>query len=390
VKEAKWLIACAAFAAGEGLGALTPQGANAWPVVLIASVFVALFGYGCGWRGTRYAVVLLTGFALFLFSSVASERAYRDTPWMRDQKVRQVQQPVTNAVRRDFSRRIGIGLGHDREVANLNRAILLGERSRLPRQTRQVFVESGTMHVFAISGLHVMLVARVLLTFLAFCLVPYRWTGITAIPPLWGYVAMIGFAPSAVRAALMATVYFLSPVFWRRPNALMAWVATFFIVYGSSPRMIADVGCALSFAVMLAIVLAGRCGKSLGSGWKMTMWLTFAAWIAGVPIAAHVFGRVTPGGLLANIPLIFAAQYSVGAGLVGILTSYVSETLAAHLNNFAGLFTRAMLGVAEAVSRLPGANLDLGAWSFLQCAEWYAVIGLAAYLVRSVRSRHLV
>lgn len=390
MREAKWLIACAAFAAGEGLGALAPQGADAWPLVLIVTVFVGLFGHGYGWRGTRYAVVLLAGLCLFLHSSVASERAYRDTPWMRGQLRRQVQPNVTHAVKRDFSRRIGIGLGHDREVANLNRAILLGERSRLPRKTRQVFVDSGTMHVFAISGLHVMMVARVLLTMLAFFLVPYRWIGFAAIPLLWGYVAMIGFSPSAVRAALMASIYFLAPVFWRRPNALMAWALTFFIVYGHSPQMIADVGCALSFAVMLAIVLAGRCAQNLGSGWKMTLWLTFAAWIAGVPITAHVFGTVTPGGLLANIPLIFAAQYSVGAGLAGILASYVSEALAAHLNNFAGLFTRAMLGVAEAVSRLPGANIDLGAWSLLQCVEWYAVIALAVYLVHSVRSRHLI
>jgi len=357
---------------------------------LIVTVFVALFGHGFGLRGVRYVVILLVGLAAFFFASVESERAYRDTPWLRGQKARRTELVTTNAVKRDFSRRIGIGLGHDREVANLNRAILLGERARLPRKTRQVFVESGTMHVFAISGLHVMMVARVLLTLLAFFLVPYRWIGVAAIPLLWGYVALIGFSPSAVRAAMMASFYFVAPVFWRRPNALMAWALTFFIVYGYAPRMITDVGCALSFVVMLAILLAGHCARRWNSGWRLTLWLTFAAWTAGVPIAAHVFGRVTPGGLLANIPLIFAAQYSVGAGIAGILASYVSETLAAHLNNFAGLFTRAMLGVAEAVSRLPGANFEMDSWSLLQCAEWYALIALVVYLVRSVRSRHLV
>lgn len=389
MNERRWLYACAALAAGEAAVSGLSQGADLWPVVVVATVLVALFGYGFELRGLRYIVLFLVGAALFLQASVTSEQFYREKPWMRDRQFRR-HQVVSNPVKRELSRRIGIGLEHDPSVANLNRAILLGERSRLPRQTRQVFIDSGTMHIFAISGLHVMNVAQVLVTLLLLCFVPYRWVGLVAIPILWGYVALIGSPPSAIRAAMMASFYYLAPVFWRRPNGIMAWALTFFIVYGGSPRMITDVGCALSFVVMLAIILAGRVARRFGDGWRMALWLTFAAWVAGVPIAAHAFGRVTPGGLLANIPLIFAAQFSVSAGLVGALVSFVSVTLAAHLNNFAALFTKAMVGVAEVVARLPGANFDTGKWSLLQCAEWYAAVALAGYLVHSVKSRHLV
>lgn len=386
----KWLLACGALAAGEGLASLLPQTAGAWPFVVIVGGLTALFWYGFGLRGVRYVLLFFLGLFLFCLASVRYEQTCRERPWMRECRTHCRQRALANPVKRDLLRRVGLGLEHDRPVANLNRAILLGERASLPRETKRVFIESGTLHVFAISGLHVMMVAKVIVMALALCLVPYRWNGLLAVPLLWGYVAVIGWSPSAVRAAMMASIYYLAPVFWRRSDAVRAWALTFFIVYLVSPRLITDVGCALSFVVMLSIVLAGRFARGLGNGWRMTVWLTFAAWAAGVPIAAHAFGRVTPGGLLANIPLVFAAKYSVAMSLIGVLVSYVSEPLAAHFNNFAALFTRAMFGVAKVVSTLPGANYETGSWSTLQCVEWYALVFLVLYLIRSVRSRHLI
>ena len=84
-----------------------------------------------------------------------------------------------------------LALDEGGEVAGLNRAILLGERSRLSRRTRQMSVASGAMHVFAISGLHVMAVAKELVVLLAAFLVPRRFAGVVAIPILWGYVHLI-------------------------------------------------------------------------------------------------------------------------------------------------------------------------------------------------------
>lgn len=390
MNEKAWLFGCAALAAGEAVAAQVPTWSAVWPIAAGAAALTALFGFGGEIPGWRYGALFLAGMALFFQTSVESEDAYRASPWMRGARRREKAVEDANPIRRDFSRRIGLGLEHDRAVAGLNRAILLGERAGLPWRTKRMFVDSGTMHVFAISGLHVMIVARVLMTILVFCFVPLRWAGLAAIPLLWGYVLVIGSPPSAVRAALMATFHCLAPVFWRRSNGIMSWALTFGIVYVVTPRMIADVGCSLSFVVMLAIILAHRFGKGLGNGWRMKLWLTFAAWSAGVPIAAHVFGRFTPGGLLANIPLIAAAGVTVVSGMIGLLVSFVSETFAAHFNNLAALFTHAMVGLSAAVASLPGANFVIAEWSYLQCAEWYALFFLAAYLIRSVRSRHVI
>ena len=388
MKGASWLVACAALAAGEYAASFAPWMAEAWPVAAAFAALAAIAGYGFAWRGWHLLFLFAFGAAIFLFASVEAEHGYRLQPWMRKVSMQRRPSALSAAksargssaapIRRALSRRVAIGLGREREIVALNRAILLGERGRLPPDIRRTFVESGTMHVFAISGLHVMAVAGLLYWLLRMMFVPLRVAGAVAVPILWAYVWIVGLPPSAVRAATMATFYYAAPLFWRRPDGMKAWAITFFIVYLGDPTKICDVGCALSFTVMLAILLALECGKALGRAWAQSLCVTVAAWAAGVPIVAHVFGLVTPGGLLANLALLPSAAVTVVAGALGLMASFVSETVAAHFNNLSALFTKAMVGVAAVVARLPGANLETGSWPTWVCLVWYAAL-MAVY-----------
>ena len=385
-----WAI-CGALAAGEYIASFAPEFAPMWPVPALGAALAALFGFGLGVRGWGYAFAALFGIAIFFFASRGDAQRYLESPWMRgrDWRYRQRQEErggLTKTVKDDLARRVGIGLGDDRETVSLSRAILLGERRRLPYRTKRLFVESGTMHVFAISGLHVMAIARVLTIGLGFLLIPLRLAGLLSILLLWGYVMLIGGAPSAVRAAMMATIMETAPVFWRRANGFRAWELTFLIVHVCNPLLISNVGNALSFAVMLAIVVVGDFAKSM-PGWRQALLVTLAAWAAGVPISAHVFGRVTPGGMVANLILIATAKTTVVAGALGIGVSYISEAVATHVNNFTALGIKAMVLIAEGVSQLPGTNFETTPWSVLTCVEWYAVLALIGFLMSKAAAR---
>ena len=388
-----WAI-CGALAAGEYVASFVPEFAPMWPVPAIGAALVALFGFGLGVKGWEYAFALLFGITIFLFASRGDAQRYLESPWMRgwDWRYRPRQEEQAGAAKRakaDFSRRVGFGLDDDQETVSLSRAILLGERRRLPYRTKRLFVESGTMHVFAISGLHVMAIAKVLTIGLGLFLIPVRFAGLLSIPLLWGYVMVIGGAPSAVRAAMMATITETAPVFWRRANGLRAWELTFLLVHVCDPLLIANVGNALSFVVMLAIVVVGDFAKSMPK-WRQALLVTLAAWAAGVPISAHVFGRVTPGGMVANLVLIATAKATVVAGALGVGVSYLSETVAAHVNNFTALGIKAMVLVSEAVSQLPGANFETTPWSVLTCVEWYAALALIGLLLRMISRRRTI
>ena len=295
-------------------------------------------------------------------------------------------------IRHDFSRRMGIGLEHSApDIANLNRAILLGERANLPKDIRDTFVRAGTLHVFAISGLHVMIIAQLLMALLVCCAIPVRFSGLLLVPLLWAYTYLIGLTPSAIRAAGMASLYFGAYIFMRRPNGIIAWCLTFLVIHIFDPLMLLNVGSELSFAVMLGILLSLRFCAHFKFGRGEGFIVTLAAWLAGTPLAAHVFGRITPGGILANLFLIPTAAASVILSAFGILASFISTTLAGHINNGAALFTRGMVGISWAVSHLSGSNFEVSKWSFTTCLIWYAVaLGIPWVIIMISRRRRVL
>jgi len=386
----KLLSLCSALAAGEFLASYFPQYAEAWPIVASAILLTMLFGHGLRLRIWPITAVFLLGVGLYLRASVPLEQVYREKPWARGREWMLRPPPdktsAAATIRRIIAHRIAIGLESDRETASLSRALLLGERQSMPRKTKRLFLNSGTMHVFAISGLHVMAISDMLTFLLALSFLPRRLAGLVSVPILWSYVALIGCPPSAVRAATMATFTLLAPVIWRRPDGLRAWTLAFIVIHLADPLRIVNVGNVLSFAVMLAIVLVGRLVHNLSMFGK-TLCTTLAAWIIGVPIAAHVFGCVTPGSMLANLVLIAAAKLTVVTGALGIASSFLSTLLARHVNNLSAIGIRAMVFVADGVSRIPGANMATGRWTLATCIGWYAAFALALLLILRIADR---
>lgn len=390
------LLACGALAAGEYLASFVPHYVGLWPVTAVLCILVALFGFGLVLRGWWLLFFVCLGVTLYFRASGADEQIYRENPWMRGcmyrNRIRAERQELwAREVKRNLAERMAIGLSERDEAVALSRAILLGERRGIPSRTRRMFVESGTIHIFAISGLHVMAIAEALVCLLALVMIPRRLVGLVVTPVLWGYVWLIGWPPSAIRAVIMASFSLLAPVFWRRPNGLRSWALTFLVVHLVRPLQIVDVGNALSFAVMLAIVSVVDLTREMSRAWQ-TLCVTVAAWAIGVPIAAHVFGRMTPGGMLANLVLIGAAKLAVCTGVAGLMVSVVSSVLAAHFNNLCALVIHAMILVAKFVSELPFIAFETGKWTVLQCCAWYAglaVVVLCAWRIYRWRCNRL-
>jgi competence protein ComEC len=390
-----WLFVCGALAAGEFVASRMSGASGLWIFCTLAAVLIALFGYGVGVKGWHLVVVFFLGAALYFHASMKDEEVFRLHPWMKESVERRRQRPCSSAaavrLRRDLSKRVGIGLSDVHEVASLNRAILLGERRGISPNARRAFVESGAIHVFAISGLHVMAIAR-LLTFILCCsFVPRRFSGLLAIPILWLYIWAVGAPASAIRAGMMSTLCYLAPVFGRRPDGIMAWSLTFLIVHLFDPYKISDIGSVLSFAVMLSILVASKSGES--SAFTGALRIAVAAWAVGAPITAYHFGRLTPGGMLSSLALIPSATISVSVGVAGLAASFISPIVAAHLNRLSGLFTEAMAALANVLASLPFSNFETGRWTLSVCFLWYAFLGVAlwisAYFRQKRRSRIL-
>jgi len=84
--------------------------------------------------------------------------------------------------------------------------MLLGEKNFIPPALKEVFAEAGIMHILAVSGLHVGIIAMALLVFLSMLRLPKKLKLFTLILILIMYASITGFRPSVLRATIMFTV----------------------------------------------------------------------------------------------------------------------------------------------------------------------------------------
>ena len=288
-------------------------------------------------------------------------------------------------LKKSVAQRLSIGIEHDPLAISLLKGILLGEKTETLKSEIVAFSTAGTLHVFAVSGLHVAIIAAVLRFILAFLMIPSRFVGILSIPILWFYAAVIGYTPSAVRATAMISIACIGLFFWRKPNSTVAWSATFLAVYAEDPGHIADIGCILSFAVMLSLVLWREymSGDVISKKYDFPMF-SLVAWAAGMPIIVYAFGRISLGAILANLAVVPLISIALATSVTGIVVSFVSPFIAGHINNISALTMKLTSGISTVVASIPGASIELAKWGVLECFLWYLAMFLTAYLVRSI------
>lgn len=326
---------------------------------------------------------------------------------------------IANA-RRQAVRRVAIGIESWGAIPALNQAMLLGCRNEMPRAMRRIFADSGTIHVFAISGLHIALVAGVLVLLVQAFGVPRTHWVIVVAPLLVFYTVTTGARPSAVRACLMAVLFLAAPWLGRRPNGLAALAGTALLAHAVNPGLVFDVGSVLSFVVMGGLVvfctplctLARRACRIEGLKTQATLLesagrasaaqrlrfaasafrfvidsfaVSLAAWLASVPLTAYYFGRFTPGGLFANLIIAPCSFLIVVAGCLGLTASFVSDWAASCFNHAAGFFTCVMVRTAEVTVSFKWASFRVARWEPWMVWSWFAVLGCLALWLRARR-----
>ena len=113
------------------------------------------------------------------------------------------------------------------------------------------------MHFFAISGLHIGVIATAIAQFLLLIRIPRKVSPFIGLPLLFLYVQITGASPSAVRAFLMALFFWASFAFVRQRSPLAALAASAVFVLIFQPAQLWSIGFQLSYTVVLSILLFG-------------------------------------------------------------------------------------------------------------------------------------
>ncbi len=317
------------------------------------------------------------------------------------------------AKRRQAARLLEAGISRFPDQVAILHALVLGYRHAVSRELQRNFGATGTLHIFAISGLHVGMIAMLVVFVLTRCRVSReRWIFFLA-PLVIVYTASTGARPSAVRACIMALLYFVAPTLNRKSDLPSALAFAALAILVVDPTQLMDTGFIFSFVVMgglvamcspieralrrfwepdplrlqpepRAIVLLRAVGRRLAA----LIAISCSAWLASTPLTAHFFGQFIPIALVGNlvvVPLAFlivlfgCLSLVLGACLpfAGVLINHVSVALVS-------VMTIAMRGIAA----VPFGSMNVPRPSVWLVVAYYMLLGIVMYRV-AVRRRRL-
>lgn len=279
------------------------------------------------------------------------------------------------------------GLDDAPEVKSFINGIVLGIRHDTPEDIEEPFQQTGTIHLFAVAGLHVGIVAALLWVLATMARLPRKRAAAFIIPSLFFYAAVTGLHIPALRAAVMASILVGSYFFERKvflPNSLAA--AAFFILCWNTNELFST-GFQLSFAVVGAIVLFADpffrlfqqraapdpfLPQTLVQGPRRWMhstyeWLcggasvSLAAWIGSLPLILWYFHLVTPISLLANLLVVPIAFFVLAVALLSLMTTPLLPWVALIFNNANWTLATLVIGIVHLFAQIPGGHFYVGA-----------------------------
>jgi competence protein ComEC len=195
------------------------------------------------------------------------------------------------------------------QTAPLAIALVFGDRNFIDEDTIASYQKIGIIHLLAISGLHVGMLAGIFfLAGIRAGITREKMTGILLLV-LPFYAILTGAAPSVLRAVFMLMVVLLAKKL-RAPIQLADVISIVFVIYlFISPFVIYNAGFQLSFAVAISLILSAPAilGKYTHP-FAAVLSVTFICQAAAIPILLWHFYEVSLISIIAN--LIFVPLYS--------------------------------------------------------------------------------
>ncbi|MBN1526196.1 MAG: DNA internalization-related competence protein ComEC/Rec2 [Candidatus Omnitrophica bacterium] len=265
----------------------------------------------------------------------------------------------------------------DRLRGGFVKAIVIGDRSDLRDSVRDEFVKTGTVHILAISGLHVGLIAGTLLFLLRMARVPRRFALCAASAILAFYALVVGANPPVVRAVIIFALFAAGYIMRRETDMLnmLAFAACAILLW--EPRELFGPSFQLSFGSVSGILIFAPLfdrlfglepsARMAGAPGKAAFYVTkgvsvsLAAFIFVAPFVAFYFNIVTPVAVLANIvviPLLFALVLASFSFLAAALAAPI---LAPFMAALVCAVEKALFAVNHSLAAIPLASFRVPA-----------------------------
>lgn len=246
-------------------------------------------------------------------------------------------------------------------------ALSLGFKNNLTPELKESFSTSGTMHVLAVSGLHVGIIF-IILSKLLFFLNRNKYgriiQSLIIIFVLLFYAFLTGLSNSVIRATIMFSFICIGRMFTRQVNIYNTLSASAFIMLIYNPYSVMDVGFQLSYMAVFSIVFFQPRIYSLYNPkstitdyiWQLVS-VAIAAQIGTFPLTIHYFEQFPVYFILSNILIIPIVSIIIYGAIILFLFSF-SSTISFYIAKALNFITFILNKNVELIEKLPFSKFD--------------------------------
>lgn len=268
--------------------------------------------------------------------------------------------------------------------ASLGLGFLVGLRTLLPEDLLDKLSATGLTHIVAVSGYNLTILVRFMRRIFAKKSVYLAMASSASL--IIGFLAVTGFTPSIVRAAIVSGLSLSAWYYGRKVHPVMIILLSAAITAFWNPLYLwYDLGWYLSFAaffgvLVLAPLVTARFFMKQPGPMGQVVIESVSAQAMALPIIAVIFGEISLISILANaiiLPLIPVAMMATFiAGLAGATVPYISGWFAWP----ADFLLTFMTDVITLLARVPWALKEINT-NWLQAGVFYGIVGLVAFIM---------
>jgi competence protein ComEC len=259
--------------------------------------------------------------------------------------------------------------------------MLLGEKNLISPEIKEIFTEAGIMHILAVSGLNVGIIAAALFIFLNFLKLPKKLKLTILILFLIIYASITGYQPSILRATIMFLLLIGGKLINRNRNLFLSLFLAAFLILLLNPLVLYDAGFLLSFTVTFFLIYLSPILQEQFS--KVLVWIkdplsiSIASWIGIFPLSAYFFNKVSIISIVVNIFIVPLTGIATILGFITFFIGLVSIPLAYIIANINFFVLKMIILISKYFSLLPFSFIYTAQPSIFVIFLYYIMIFLA-------------
>lgn len=252
-------------------------------------------------------------------------------------------------------------------------ALLLGDRQNISREWKNIFVNTQTIHLLAISGLHVWIISFIILFVMGLLGLPRTAQYFATILLVLFYSVMVGWMPSVARSAVMGTVVLGAYIFKRDADIYNSLGLAACMILVFQPNQLFDMGFILSFGSILSLVYIypklnkffgfDRIDRQKKTGavlyYTATLFsASLAVWFGLFPIILYFFNLISFISIIVNIFAIPCMSVIMSLAISAVIFQPFLAFLGMAFKEATELFLTILLSCLDFCSKIPCAYFN--------------------------------